>query len=391
MKPPKHQASLASRIATRGARLLWAAVAAVLFTVPAFAQSVTVQASGVAPVQSTKQAAVAEAVRTARWLAVKKVLGRVLQHGAEDDAAMAPVRTRFEANLPDYVEAEFILSEDVHDGLAQVSVSVKLNERRLVADVNAVLSEKSGGAVKPRVLLLLEGRGSGILAGAMAEELNARGVFDIKDKAILNDIVNAQQRKKMDAGELTPEDIEAIRTDSSLRKTVDFLVSGWVRAVGAPTSATVSAVDFRVIDLANAQVLATVTDSAEADGATAQVAASNASVKLAKVLTPRLLSQVMSRWRELTQITVLVHGGNWFSKPVKDLYEKVLKVCLDCRGTALREKGPDKDTAQLRLAFRGSLYAYTDALASILERAGEGASIGEVHEDSKVVELNLGQ
>jgi len=290
-----------------------------------------------------------------------------------------------------YVISEMVTSEHKGDGLYQVEISIRLNERRLVHDVNQLMSKKSGDAIKPRVMILLNDETSNRFSNAIAEEFNARGLFDIKDKKTLQKIVDKKIQKKMDTGTLTQADIEAIQGKDMVQRGLDFIIAGDVKAMsrrGSNPISTVSVIGLRVIDMCTAQVVATTTDSFEAEGIDANTAITNAAVKAAKVLAPRVIEQLVSRWNDMLQASVTIKGITWFSKKGRDFYGRVLMRLKGRRGRIIRRKGPGPGEVTARFAFQGDLYGFVDQLEAAVKKAGmTQIKVSGVDEDNSVVHL----
>lgn len=364
------------------------------FTGFASSQEVTVQAGGTAPVQSGDPTATREvAIATARWNAAKIVLARYLKNAVEDESVASALRRKYLENAGDYILAEFTQSEGEANGLYEVQLSIKLNERRLVADVNKFLSKKSGAAVKPRVVVILADT-STLLSNAIAEEFNARGLFDIKEPEILAKMVGEEFRKKLDAGDLSPQDVDAMQSDGAILRELDFLVTGATASTTRPSdgavAATLTVAGLRVIDLGSAQVVATTTDSFEGRGVESNVALTNAAVKAAKVLAPRIIDQMVSRWNEMLQVQIEISDLSWFSTDGKLFYEKVLLACKKCRGAVVRGKGARPNSASARLAFKGDLFGFVDGLQEILAAGSfSNCQVSEVDESTSTVHVTF--
>ncbi len=359
---------------------------------PALSQEAMVQVGGTATIQNGDKVASREAaIAAARWNAVKNVLSRYMKTAVEDEAVASTLRPRILEHAGDYILAEFTRSEGEANGLYQVQLSVKLNERRLVDDVNKLLSKKSGGAVKPRVVVILADP-TGILSHAIAEEFNARGLFDIKEPQVLAKLVGERLRRKLDAGELSPEDVDAMQSDQAILREVDFLVTGTTAAkagqIEGSAAATLTVAGLRVVDLGSAQVVATTTDAFEGRGVEANIAITNAAVKAAKVLGPRIIDQMVSRWNEMLQVQVEVSGLTWFSKDGKLFYDKVLLACSKCRGAVVRGQGARPNTATARMAFKGDLFGFVDGLKEILESGPmSNTQVSDVDESTSTVHV----
>lgn len=335
------------------------------------------------------------AVEAARWNAVKIILGDYIKASAEDDETMAPIRAAVEKQITDYLLAETVMSEEISNGLLHVTVRVKLNERRLVNDVNRLLGSRSGGSVKPRLLLLLDDRTDGIFSSSVAEQFNSRGLFDIKDIDVLGDVAAAKIRKKMNDGTLEVADIEAIQIGQMASNDLDFIVAGEAVATlrggdGRP-EASITISGLRVIDLGTARIVATVTDSVVATGGDMNVAVSNVAVKAARLLTPRIIDQLIARWSEMLVVTLEVDNLSWYSPDGSRFSEKVMKACELCRGRTERSQNKERQTGRVRVAYIGDLFEFVESIQALARKAGfPSVHVVDVDEASGLVHLSLG-